>query len=648
MPALSEPQRRLALALAAPLLAALLLALALGGLVRRDIERQHTMATAALADTLARTGGALPQRLAQLPGWAVAGAWRRAEVRDGTGRLLAQAQGPHPVPLSPHWFEQALRLPAEPPPRGLQVDGQVLQVQAWVDPTHALGLLWQALQVLALAAPAAMLAVAALFARQRQRLARAVDDTLAVTERLGDAAYRPLTHAEVPELAPLARGLDRLHERLRALYALQATQLEALRLQAHHDLLTGLANRRHFIAGLEALLRSDDAPPQATLVLLRLLDLAGLNRRLGRRSADRVLQAVAQVLQNYPQRVAHCLIGRLDGGDFALLLPTAGVGADTTQALRAAVAAGLVAVDPQARVVVTSIELRPAQGGDQVLAVADLALREAESEAGLAAPEPEVEPGGAASEVLATDDETTGWHRRLMRALSQGRVRLGEFPVCTPDGRTLMIDSPLRVQLVAGGPFEPAARWLSQAVRSQLSVAIDERALMLALAAIARDGQARCINFAAASVVSNVFVDSVTRRLASAPEAACRLWVDLPETLAVESPQRVRELSRRWRPLGVMLGLEHAGAALSADQGLPDLGLDCVRIDARFVNGIAAAEAADARRYLQGLVQLVQGVGLSVTAEGVRATEDLDVLWSLGFDAATGPALQPATSPAPT
>lgn len=652
VPVMGEPQRRLLMALAAPLLAAVLLALALAGLVRRDVAHQHAVATAALAEAMARAPGALPERLAHLPGWAVAGLWRRAELRDGAGHVLASASGPTLPALAPAWFEAALQLQIDPPPRGLQVDGQVLLVQAWVDPAHALGVLWQGLRLLSLAAPGAMLAVAVLFARQRQRLRRAVADTLVQAESLGDAGYRPLSHAAVPELAPLAEGMDRLHERLRALYALQATQLEALRLQAHHDLLTGLANRRHFSSALDALLRGDDAPPRATLVLLRLADLAGINQRLGRRSADRVLQAVAQVLQSYPQRVAHCLIGRLDGGDFALLLPTGGVAGDTTQALRNAVAAGLVAVDPLARVVATAVELHAASASppaaEQALAMAEAALRRAEAE--LAEPtEPEPEHGaaaaddasGAATELLAHDDETSGWHRRLMRALSQGRVRLGEYPVCTADGRTLLIDSPLRVQLVTGGVYEPAARWLAQAVRSQLSVAIDERALMLALAAIARDGQARCINIAAASVASNVFVDAVTRRLAAAPEAACRLWVDLPEALAVDDPQRVRELSRRWRPLGVMLGLEHAGGALSPDQGLPDLGLDCVRIDARYVNGIAAAEAADARRYLQGLVKLVQGVGLSVTAEGVRAVEDLDVLWSLGFDAATGPAVQP-------
>jgi EAL domain-containing protein (putative c-di-GMP-specific phosphodiesterase class I) len=233
----------------------------------------------------------------------------------------------------------------------------------------------------------------------------------------------------------------------------------------------------------------------------------------------------------------------------------------------------------------------------------------------------------------------TSWQRHIGRALVQGRVALGAFAVRTADGRQLHLDCPLRVQLLPDGPFEPAARWLSLATRGRLCAAADEKALALALDAIARDGVARCVNIAAQSVGSAEFVASITRRLEAEPSLACRLWIDLPEALALERPLLVRELSRRWRPLGVMLGLEHAGEGLARIPKLIDLGLDCVRIDGRFVNGIAGAEAEPARRYLQGLVALVQTVGLQVTAEGVRSTDDLALLWGMGFDAATGPAL---------
>lgn len=449
-----------------------------------------------------------------------------------------------------------------------------------------------------------------------------------------------------PELQPLADGIQALVARQQALYTVQAEQLEALRRQAHSDPLTGLANRRHFMAMLDALLGSGETPAEAGLLLLRLRDLQGLNRRVGHAAADRALLAVAESLQAYPDRIGRCVAGRLNGADFALLLPVGGMARETSTALIQAVRLPLLAIDPHARLFAGAVELDRPMTAQQALALADAAL--ARAEAGLNPP-PSVPTADLPPLDAGLPQGESSWQRRISRALAQGRVALAAYPVRTPDGRQLQLDCPLRVQLQAGGPMEPASRWLSLATRSRLCAEVDEKAVALALAAIAQDGQARCINVAAQSVGSVEFVAAVARRLEQAPEAACRLWIDLPEALALERPLLVREVSRRWRPLGAMLGLEHAGEGLARIPRLIDLGLDCVRIDSRFVHGISADGAADARRHLQGLVRLVQAVGLQVTAEGVRHAGDLDALWRLGFDAATGPALvaEPAPAPAP-
>lgn len=463
-----------------------------------------------------------------------------------------------------------------------------------------------------------------------------------------------------PELSELAQAAAQLRQRLERLAEAQAGQVEQLRCQVHQDAVTGLSNRRHLLASLSGVLEGDEAPTVATLLLVRLHDLAALNQRLGREATDRLLRALALCLQSYPQHVPGCLLGRLDGSDFVLLLPVGGVAADTAQALRLAMRHSLATVEPGARVSVAALEWRPPGCAEVALAALAQAL---EAEVGVLADvaadvaavvgaDVGAAPGAAPSAGSrlpghvqddadeAPDPDRNPWHRRVMRALAQGRVRLAEFPVITADERVLLLDCPLRVQLAPGGEYEPAQRWLSQVARSRLGAVVDERALTLALAAIAADGQARCINLGRSAVLSASFIESASQRLAAAPEAAGRLWVDLPEGLALDCPDRVRALTRRWRPLGVMLGLEHAGDGLARLHGLMDLGLDCVRIDARFVNGIASAEAVDARRHLQGLVRLVQAVGLGVTAEGVRSPADLEVLWSLGFDAATGPAVQ--------
>jgi EAL domain-containing protein (putative c-di-GMP-specific phosphodiesterase class I) len=65
--------------------------------------------------------------------------------------------------------------------------------------------------------------------------------------------------------------------------------------------------------------------------------------------------------------------------------------------------------------------------------------------------------------------------------------------------------------------------------------------------------------------------------------------------------------------------------------------VDYVKVDARHLRGVAQDEAV--RGYAQSLVALIHGLGLLALAEGVAEAPDLALLWELGFDGATGPAV---------
>ena len=645
----------LALGLAG-LLLALLLTWGLRQQAARQLQALHAQAAEQLAHALvlARPAASdLPGFLADWPGPA---ALVEIQIHDAGGLLLAQRRLPAQAQQAPANFGKLMQLPETPARLLLQINGQTWHLRAAAGPGELLDMQWRALAP-ALGALLLMAALALGLAWQaRRRWAQAVaqglrslqpidaDGSLAGPDapkgaRLAGAASPLATTPATFEdrlLQPLLAGLHETLARQRRLLDAQGEQLEHLRTQAHSDSLTGLPNRRHFLASLDAVLGGEGAPLASGLVLLRVRDLQGMNQRLGHTATDHVLQALGQILQAYPSRIACCQVGRLNGADFALWLPTGGLAIETAGSLLQALRGPLCSIDPSASVSAGVVELAPLQRAGPALALADAALARAEADAGFtlaASPTDESADDGCLPQGQAA------WQRRIGRALVQGRVALGAFPVRTADGRQLHLDCPLRVALSNDGPLEPASRWLSQAIRGRLCSAVDEKALALALAAIAHDGLARCINIAAQSVADPEFIGAVTRRLQAQPDAACRLWIDLPESLALERPALVRELSRRWRPLGVMLGLEHAGEALPRMPRLMDLGLDCVRIDSRFVNGLTGAEADGARRYLKGLVRLVQSVGLQACAEGVRSVDDLAVLWQLGFDAATGPAL---------
>ena len=67
-------------------------------------------------------------------------------------------------------------------------------------------------------------------------------------------------------------------------------------------------------------------------------------------------------------------------------------------------------------------------------------------------------------------------------------------------------------------------------------------------------------------------------------------------------------------------------------------GVQYVKVDARHLQGVATEAALQG--YAQSLVTLLHGLGLKVQAAGIADPLDLQQLWKLGFDAASGPALQ--------
>ena len=263
------------------------------------------------------------------------------------------------------------------------------------------------------------------------------------------------------------------------------------------------------------------------------------------------------------------------------------------------------------------------------MGAADLALARAEAAGPFA-----IEVSGEAAETLAGMGEG-GWRRRLHAALVDGRVMLAQYPVLDQTGRAMHLECPLRLQIDPDGPHEPAARWLPLAVRGRLTAALDERALALALAAAAADGQARAVNIAPASLTDSGFAGRMRVQLAAAPTVARLIWLEVPEAAAAEHFDLVVELGRQLRPTGARLGLEHAGERLGRLDRLFELGLDYVKLDAAVTLGLAADTSRAG--FVHGLAVLLHSLSLLVIAEGVVDEADAAALWQAGVDGQTGP-----------
>ena len=566
--------------------------------------------------------------------------WLRAD-----GRVAFERKAPDQAGQAPDWLRRVLPIEAAPGVAQLSNGWQAIgRIELRSQLTYAYDALWQGL--LRAAAWSVLLTVLALLMAQAAlgRIRRPLDELVAQADAMSEGQFVTVPPAQVPELRALTDALNAMVQRIKRMFEAQTEQLGLLRQQAHCDALTGLSLRKHFMAELASALARDDLPERAGLLLLRLQDLAGVNRLLGREATDQVLALLGQALQQYTGRVSGSLAGRLNGADFALFLPAPDVLEDSAQALAEALRLALQQAAGQGgngalRLALGGAELAREQPLSQWFAQADEALAQAESsgQGALSMVLRNVEQG---SNRVQLPSGERAWRAQIEAALAQGHTRLLQYPVLDRDGHLLHWECPLHLGLAARHEATPdfvnAQTWLPLALRTQLSAEVDLAALALALELTQDDGQMRAINLAPASLQTQDFVARLRALLKSQPLAARQIALELDVSAAQpHSFDLLRELSRAVHPLGVRVGLEHAGAQLQRIERLYELGLDFVKLDRAVLLGVH--EDASRAGFVRSLVIFLHSLSLQVYGEGIDDARDAQALLDCGLNGLTGP-----------
>jgi len=599
------------------------------GYLETQLRLKNSDNAQALALTLSQQGGDLALAELAISAQFDTGFYERVSLRDPEGRVLFERRGSAEPTQAPAWFARLVPIASVPGVAQVSDGWRSLGTLEVVSASSfALADLWRGslrsagwLTLIGLLAGALGSQV---LRRIRAPLQATVEQARAIVER----RFVTVPEPRVPELSQLSRAMNAMVERLQAVFGEQGAQLEALRQQAQTDPLTGLSNRSHFLAQLSSMLAREDTPRAGALLLLRVHDLAGLNRDAGHAATDALLQTLALSLRSATAGGTAPMTGRLNGADFA----AQAADADATHVAAVLQTAVKTALKPWTgvRVAIGAVSWRSGDSVGTLMQAADAALVRAETQDGF---------GLAVDGPPAASAETTlgesGWRQLLRQALERGDAGLGSFPVIGRDGRLLHLESPLRLRLHEGGAFEPAARWLPWVLRSQFSARTDLLAVRLALEQIALDGRPRGVNLAADSLADSGFLTGLRSLVAGHAQAARALWLEVGERAAVEQLPVLRDLGQQLRPLGVQLGLEHAGERLARIDRLYEAGLDYVKLDGALASGLAQDSArAD---FVRGLAWTLHGLEIRVLAEGVADAADAQALWACGLDGITGP-----------
>lgn len=563
------------------------------------------------------------------------GQYEAIQFMDPTGKILIEKKAPEDDLDVPAWFMSWLKIQPAPGKASVTSGWNQLGSLTLLSHSHfAYQSLWNSARTMTLSIVLAGLLggilVSLVMLRIRKPLRAVIEQARAISER----RFVTIPEPNVPELKQLAEAMNESVERMREMLQEDAVSCEDLRRKANQDALTGLFNREFFMASL------DDALDKGghigcCLAILRLSNLTEINRIDGREVADEALKRSGQVLATLSQRIVDARVARMSGGDFAILLPSQEHARKALQELMSELQAELLSLTGKpATLVIGHAELQSGEGLSTLLARVDAALANAE-----ASGKSQIQEAGknTPTDLPANAEE---WRYAIHRALrDKGNLKLVHHAVREHAGEGEVDECPLRIRIEGQGDWLPAGLFMGQAERLGLVQELDLAAVAMALDELdANPGIGGLwIFISARSVASEEFRKHLLALLRKQPEACRRLWLEAPESAALQKKEALRSLISELKPLGCHIGLEHYGHRFDQVGFLYELGLDFLKIDAGFTRGIDSNPGNQA--FLAGLRDITEKIGILLYAEGVETDAELRKLEELGFDGVTGAAI---------
>lgn len=418
-----------------------------------------------------------------------------------------------------------------------------------------------------------------------------------------------------------------------ALRAVEQLRLAELANEAHHDPLTGLANRRRLIEELESTVYGTGDQDCAVL-MIDLDRFKEINDSFGHSVGDDLLCLVGPRLA---QALAPGdLLARMGGDEFAVLLP----GADAARAREVAAEIGAALRDefvldgmPLHVDASIGIALCPDHGRDRslLLARADTAMYVAKR-------------GRHGFEIWAPDG--TPATRDRLQTLEQLRTALDNDELDVhyqpkldlPSGDVIGVEALVRWNhpdrgLLYPDVFLPLAE--QAGLMRRLALRVLERSLR-DLREWREQGLelSMAVNLSVSNLQDVALPDQVGLLLDSFGLPAAALTLEITEDVLMADAARSQQVMAGLRRLGVRLSIDDYGTGYSSLSYLRALPVDELKLDRSFVSHLTSDERAAA--IVRSTLQLSRDLGMSMVVEGVEDAATLASLRAWGCDVAQG------------
>jgi diguanylate cyclase (GGDEF)-like protein len=399
---------------------------------------------------------------------------------------------------------------------------------------------------------------------------------------------------------------------------------------AHHDALTGLANRILLREQIQAAL-SDCRDQQLAVFCLDLDSFKAVNDTLGHPVGDAVLRIAASRLNTCIRETD--TVARLGGDEFAIVASLAPLDASALAARVVEEIGRPYNLDGQRIVIGISIgiALAPRDGSDPdtLLKNADLALYRAKAQGRNTHRFFEPEKDLCLTERYKLEQD-------LRRAIGAREFEVHYQPICCMEtGRKISMEALVRWRHPVHGLIPPD-RFIPLAEETGLINSLGELVLRQACAdAVNWPSHTKvAVNLSPVQFQNPDLVGHVATILADSGLPADRLELEITETVLLQRSNDNLRTLQELSALGISIALDDFGTGYSSLSYLRLFRFDMIKIDRSFVSEMTEMEASAA--IVCAVANLGRSLDIITVAEGVETEEQLMLLRAAGCTQAQG------------
>jgi len=404
---------------------------------------------------------------------------------------------------------------------------------------------------------------------------------------------------------------------------------------AHHDVLTGLANRLAIMEKIEeAVARQRRRGDPFAVLLLDLDRFKHVNDTLGHAVGDALLRETAARLKASLRDTD--VLARLGGDEFAIVQDRENNQREAASALAdriTDVIAKPFYIEGNEVNIATSIgiALAPehAANSDSLMKMADLALYRAKSAGrnGYRFFDPEMSLAASARHELESD---------LRRAVQQDELELFYQPIVeTRSGAICGAEALIRWRHPTKGIILPD-QFIPVAEETGMITQIGDWLLQKACVDAAswpKDIKV-AVNLSAVQFRKNNLVDVVIYALAQSGLPPERLELEITETALIESATECLPVLHQFKNLGISVALDDFGTGYSSLSQLMMFPFNKIKVDKSFIQNLT--KRPECAAIIAATLTLARSLDIATTAEGVETVEQYRLLRLAGVTSLQG------------